>query len=111
MASLFQYKMSLEQMCPLVTILSGCGINNFAGQSAKSVCHNLVAMFDLFRLWLPEHAPPSCPGHAPCDSRYPPRRPALSVWPLSTCEPAPGSRANSIVDRPAARVVRENSTR
>src|SRR5450759_1811961 len=36
----------------LVTILSGCEINNFAGQSAKSVCYNLVAMFDLFRLWL-----------------------------------------------------------
>src|ERR1035438_9147208 len=36
----------------LVTILSGCGINNFAGQSAKSVCYNLVAMFDLFRMWL-----------------------------------------------------------
>jgi hypothetical protein len=35
----------------LVTILSGCEINNFAGQSAKSVCYNLVAMFDLFRLW------------------------------------------------------------
>src|ERR1039458_3544533 len=26
----------------LVTILSGCEINNFAGQSAKSVCYNLV---------------------------------------------------------------------
>ena len=38
-------------MC-LVTILSGCEVNNFAGQSAESVCHNLVAMFDLFRLWL-----------------------------------------------------------
>src|ERR1019366_5298154 len=36
----------------LVTILSGCEINNFAGQSAKSVCYNLVVMFDLFRLWL-----------------------------------------------------------
>jgi|ERR1019366_3000758 hypothetical protein len=36
----------------LVTILPGCEINNFAGQSAKSVCYNLVAMFDLFRLWL-----------------------------------------------------------
>jgi hypothetical protein len=36
----------------LVTILSGCEINNFAGPSAKSVCYNLVAMFDLFRLWL-----------------------------------------------------------
>ncbi|MGA2373491.1 MAG: hypothetical protein ABSG11_22775, partial [Candidatus Korobacteraceae bacterium] len=36
----------------LVTILSGREINNFAGQSAKSVCYNLVAMFDLFRLWL-----------------------------------------------------------
>src|SRR5664280_881206 len=36
----------------LVTILSGCEINNFAGQSVKSVCYNLVAMFDLFRLWL-----------------------------------------------------------
>ena len=36
----------------LVTILSGCEINNFAGQSAKSVFYNLVAMFDLFRLWL-----------------------------------------------------------
>src|SRR5450755_3618632 len=36
----------------LVTILSGFEINNFAGQSAKSVCYNLVAMFDLFRLWL-----------------------------------------------------------
>ena len=36
----------------LVTILSGCEINNFAGQSAKSVCYNLVAMLDLFRLWL-----------------------------------------------------------
>ena len=36
----------------LVTILSGCEINNFAGQSAKSFCYNLVAMFDLFRLWL-----------------------------------------------------------
>src|SRR5664279_3438858 len=36
----------------LVTILSGCEINNFAGQSAKSVCYNFVAMFDLFRLWL-----------------------------------------------------------
>ena len=36
----------------LVTILSGCEINNFAGQSAKSVCYNLVAMFDLFRFWL-----------------------------------------------------------
>src|SRR5664279_5193224 len=36
----------------LVTILSGCEINNFAGQSATSVCYNLVAMFDLFRLWL-----------------------------------------------------------
>src|SRR5664279_6458073 len=36
----------------LVTILSGCEINNFAEQSAKSVCYNLVAMFDLFRLWL-----------------------------------------------------------
>ena len=24
----------------LVTILSGCEINNFAGQSAKSVCYN-----------------------------------------------------------------------
>ena len=36
----------------LVTILSGCEINNFAGRSAKSVCYNLVAMFDLFRLWL-----------------------------------------------------------
>src|ERR1035441_1409338 len=36
----------------LVTILSGCEINNFAGQSAKLVCYNLVAMFDLFRLWL-----------------------------------------------------------
>ena len=36
----------------LVTILSGCEINNFAGQSAKSVCYNVVAMFDLFRLWL-----------------------------------------------------------
>ena len=35
----------------LVTILSGCEINNFAGQSAKSICYNLVAMFDLFRLW------------------------------------------------------------
>ena len=39
----------------LVTILSGCEINNFAGQSAKSVCYNLVAMFDLFRLWLGHH--------------------------------------------------------
>src|ERR1039458_1048484 len=37
---------------PLVTILSGCEINNFAGQSVKSVCYNFVAMFDLFRLWL-----------------------------------------------------------
>ena len=36
----------------LVTILSGREINNFAGRSAKSVCYNLVAMFDLFRLWL-----------------------------------------------------------
>src|ERR1035441_4960737 len=36
----------------LVTILPGCEINNFAAQSAKSVCYNLVAMFDLFRLWL-----------------------------------------------------------
>src|SRR5664280_1314454 len=36
----------------LVTILSSCEINNFAGQSAKSFCYNLVAMFDLFRLWL-----------------------------------------------------------
>jgi hypothetical protein len=42
----FRYPLSL------VTILSGCEINNFAGQSAKSVCYNLVAMFDLFRLWL-----------------------------------------------------------
>lgn len=36
----------------LVTILSGCEINNFAGQSAKSLCYNLVAMFDLFRIGL-----------------------------------------------------------
>src|ERR1019366_643416 len=36
----------------LVTILSGCEINNFVGQSARSVCYNLVAMFALFRLWL-----------------------------------------------------------
>ena len=36
----------------LVTILSGCEINNFAGQPAKSFCYNLVAMLDLFRLWL-----------------------------------------------------------
>jgi hypothetical protein len=43
-----QYELHLS----LVTILSGCEINNFAGQSAKSVCYNLVAMFDLFRLWL-----------------------------------------------------------
>src|ERR1019366_4624541 len=35
----------------LVTILSGCEINNFVGQPAQSVCYNLVAMFDLFRLW------------------------------------------------------------
>ena len=33
-------------------ILSGCEINNFVGQPAQSVCYNLVAMFDLFRLWL-----------------------------------------------------------
>ena len=39
-------------MLSLVTILSGREINNFAGQSAKSFCYNLVAMFDLFRLWL-----------------------------------------------------------
>src|ERR1039458_729380 len=36
----------------LVTILSVCEINTFAGQSAKSVCYDFVAMFDLFRLWL-----------------------------------------------------------
>src|ERR1039457_1462770 len=36
----------------LITILSGCEINNFVGQSVKSVCYNFVAMFDLFRLWL-----------------------------------------------------------
>ena len=40
------YKSTLS----LVTILSGCEINNFAGQSVKSVCYNLVAMFALFRL-------------------------------------------------------------
>src|ERR1017187_10934926 len=38
-----------KSLC-LVTILSGCEINNFAGQPAESVCYNLVAMFDLFRL-------------------------------------------------------------
>src|ERR1019366_6379791 len=41
----------------LVTILPGCEINNFAGQSAKSACDNLVAMFDLVwsrnPSWLP----------------------------------------------------------
>jgi len=30
-------------------------------------------------------------------SRCPPRRPVLSVWPLSVCAPAPGSHASSIV--------------
>ena len=39
----------LTDLC-LVTILSGFEINNFVGQPAKSVCYNLVAMFDLFRL-------------------------------------------------------------
>src|ERR1017187_8265756 len=36
----------------LVTILSGCEINNFVGQPASRSAITLVAMFDLFRLWL-----------------------------------------------------------
>ena len=36
----------------LVTILSGCEINNFVGQPASGSAITLVAMFDPFRLWL-----------------------------------------------------------
>src|ERR1022692_1524933 len=50
--SRLEFSEALLGVLSLVTILSGCEINNFAGQSAKSVCYNLVAMFDLFRLWL-----------------------------------------------------------
>src|ERR1039457_3483803 len=49
---LAQFAQDFVNILSLVTILSGCEINNFAGQPAKSVCYNLVAMFDLFRLWL-----------------------------------------------------------
>src|ERR1017187_1439446 len=52
MSERFRLEASVNLFLSLVTILSGCEINNFAGQSAKSVCYNLVAMFDLFRLWL-----------------------------------------------------------
>jgi hypothetical protein len=37
--------------------------------------------------------------------------PVPAVWPLSLFAPAPGSRANSIVNRPAARAVSGNSAR
>src|ERR1035441_4760593 len=50
--SCLKFSEALLGVLSLVTILSGCEINNFAGQPAKSACYNLVAMFDLFRLWL-----------------------------------------------------------